>query len=181
MSLVQLASAGALAAYRIKAMPLEEIKRAAESGITFQEKTRLLSTSYLYLQHLPITPLLYAFVPTAESVRWQSGFLLFGFALFWSLCQGCRCRGVLHRSPEGVREGGRRAAVRSVGCAGAGKAHQRQLQPKKELRGSTSDSDKCVHCTLIPTCPIILHPRPGQHLPVTVDIRLIAREGEKTP
>lgn len=88
---------------------------------------------------------------------------------------------MLHRTPKEVREGGRRAAVRSMGCAGAGKAHQRQLQPKKELRGSTSVSDKYDHHVLIPTCPIILHPRPGQYLTVRVDIRLIAREGEKTP
>lgn len=84
-------------------------------------------------------------------------------------------------TPKGFREGCRRAAARSMGCAGAGKAHQRQLQPKKELRGSTSVSDKYDHHVLIPTCPIILHPRPGQYLTVRVDIRLIAREGEKTP
>lgn len=88
---------------------------------------------------------------------------------------------MLHRTLKGVREGCRRAAARSTGCAGAGKAHQRQLQPKKELRGSTSGSDQCEHRAPVPTCPIILHPRPGQHLAVRVDIRLIAREGEKTP
>lgn len=84
-------------------------------------------------------------------------------------------------TPKGFREGCRRAAARSMGYAGAGKAHQRQLQPKKELRGSTSVSDQCDHRVFILTCPIKLHPRPGQHLTVRVAIRLIAREGEKTP